>query len=533
MAGRPPKANPRRALPEINIQVDGDVLESFLHSRNKVDIIQGPVGSGKTLAAINRLFLMASEQIAVKGKRRSRWLVTRPTGPELKTTIVKDFYERFPVEEGWGEWNMTPPITFKMRHGMIEADFVFLALDDESDIRKLKSTQFTGAMINEGQFTSLIMFTQIFERIGRFPPKEYVDGHLMGGARNPCVIMDMNAADESHWVPIMRGDVPMPDWFTQDDVRKHTNRVDPKTGKPIIQFFMQPAALIEIKDSSGMVVDWRVNPEAENLAFLDADYYANKIIGQSKDVIDMTCMNRTGALKGGKPVHIGFNKEVHVAREPLIYRPELELIVGLDFGRTPAAVWGQTWGGRWYILGEYYLEDVSSEQFAPMLKKELSRRCVGLNWDSVRFYGDPSGNFKGQASDITSFQIFRKAGLNVVAATAGLRFDARKEAVDSVLSRMVGGFPGILFDQSCRMITAGLGGGYKWKSVNGRDGSVSINEAVKNKYSHPMDAFQYLLAGSGEVTSVTIGSSAPRRVETRVKSQVFRSDRGSVFRRRA
>lgn len=532
MAGRPAKPRLGRNAPSINIQVDGATLEAFLASRAKVDIIQGCIGSGKTRAAIYRLFLMASEQVAVNGKRRTRWLVTRPTGPELVTTIVKDFKELFPEEDGWGTWNMTSPITFRMRVGPIEADFIFLALDDEGDIRKLKSTQFTGAMINEGQYTPLFMFTEIFARIGRYPPKEYVNGHLMGGATRACVIMDMNAADESHWVPIMRGDVPMPDWFNADDVRRHTNRIDESTGKPMVNFYMQPPALIEIKDSSGSVVDYKINPEAENLAFLPSDYYANKILGASKDVIDMTCMNRTGALRGGKPVHNGYNKEIHMARDALIYKPEVDLIVGLDFGRTPAAVWGQHWGGRWYILGEYYLEDVSSEQFAPMVKKELTRRCQGLEWGRVKLYGDPSGNDPGQASDVTSFQIFRKAGLQVVAASAGLRFEARRAAVDSVLARMVGGYPGILFDQSCRMITAGLGGGYKWKTVRGRDGDVTIDVPVKNKYSHPMDAFQYLLAGAGEVTEVTLGTNVARRIDTRVNSRVFRDDRNRMFRRR-
>jgi hypothetical protein len=513
---------------KADIEVDGKVLERFLWSRERVSIVQGPVGSGKTRAALWRLFMMAAEQLAVEGVRESRWLITRPTGPELKSTILKDFLELFPEEEGWGELVQSPPITFRMRVGNIKAEFVFLALDDEGDIRKLKSTNFTGAFINEGQFVSLVMFTAIRERIGRYPPKKMVAGHLIGGPTHPCMLMDMNAADESHWVPIMRGDVPMPDWFTADQRRQHAMPVK-KDGSPAWEFLVQPAALVEIKDSAGMVVGWDVNPEAENLRFLSESYYADKIAGVSKDVIDMTCMNRTGALRGGKPVHVGWNKEVHVAREPLVWRQDVDLVCGLDFGRTPAAVWGQSYGGRWYILGEFYLEDVSASQFAPALKREMSRRMPGVDLSRVRWAGDPAGSQRGQATDQTAFDVMRQNGIQVMPAMAGLRFQARIETVDAILARMVGGFSGLLVDPSCQMLINGFGGGYKWRTVQGRDGLQTIEEAVKNKYSHPMDALQYLFALSGEVREVVQGGVVPKPVDTRLQAKVFRRGRALHF----
>lgn len=521
MAGRRKIPVPKKA-PELTIEVDGEVLWAYLNSRGLVDIIQGPVGSGKTRASLYRLFLMALEQLAVEGVRRTRWLVTRPTAPEMKGTIIKDFLEMFPEEAGWGVMSWSPPMTYRMRFGDVDAEFVFLALDDEDDIRKLKSTQFTGAYVNEGQFMSLEMFKEIEDRIGRYPDKKFVAGRLMGGATRPCLIMDMNAADESHWVPIMRGDVPVPDWFTDDQRRQHTLPVG-KDGKPIWNFFLQPAALIEVKDAAGTVVSWEVNPRAENQKFLSEDYYARKIAGKSKEAIDRDLMNRTGALRGGKPVHPGFNRDVHVARTAIEWRSDLDLVVGLDFGRTPAAAWGQSWGGRWFILGEFYLEDVSADAFAPALKRELARRMPGLDWGRVRWFGDPSGNFRGQATDVTAYQVFRKHQISVVGAQAGLRWGARKEMVDQLLARMVHGHAAVLLDPSCRMLISGFEGGFKWRTANGRDGKVTLDEPVKNVYSHYMDALAYLWAGAGEATAATIGSGAPpRRVDVRVTTPVHR-----------
>ena len=308
-----------------------------------------------------------------------------------------------------------------------------MALDDDADLQKLKSTNITGAYVNEGQNTDLKTVTALLERAGRYPKPEMVRGKLVRGSIKKNVQIDMNAADESHWVPIMRGDVPIPEYFTTDQIRMHK--------KPSQwAFYVQPPALLEVMDSAGMVVDYKLNPKAENLKFLPEDYYESKTRGQSKDVIDMTCMNRTGSLRGGKPVFVGWNKEIHVARDKLVYKPELPLLVGLDYGRTPAAVWGQVYGGRWFILGEYYMEDTSSDLFAPALKRELARRMPDIDWSNIQWWGDPAGDFKGQADEKTSVQVFRKHGIVVRSQLAALRFAPRKAAIDAILARMVNGF---------------------------------------------------------------------------------------------
>ncbi len=46
----------------IRFEPDGRILSAFLLADNEFDIIQGPIGSGKTDAAIMRLFRHASQQ---------------------------------------------------------------------------------------------------------------------------------------------------------------------------------------------------------------------------------------------------------------------------------------------------------------------------------------------------------------------------------------------------------------------------------------------------------------------------------------
>jgi hypothetical protein len=89
------------APPEpLVFEPDGLILTQFLmtpQGPGKLDIIQGPIGSGKTRAAIMRMVRHASEQPLTRSKKRkSRWAVVRQTFPELKTTTINAFLELFP-----------------------------------------------------------------------------------------------------------------------------------------------------------------------------------------------------------------------------------------------------------------------------------------------------------------------------------------------------------------------------------------------------------------------------------------------------
>jgi hypothetical protein len=72
-------------------EADGGVLWKFVTSNNKVDIVQGPIGSGKTVAAFRRIGRHAMQQSPSPrdGLRKTRWFVARNTFPELKRTTIK------------------------------------------------------------------------------------------------------------------------------------------------------------------------------------------------------------------------------------------------------------------------------------------------------------------------------------------------------------------------------------------------------------------------------------------------------------
>jgi hypothetical protein len=92
-----------------------------------------------------------------------------------------------------------------MRFGDVEAEVVFESFKGEDDIPSLKSREYTGAWINEAQFYSrkLIVALLRAHRLVSDRP---------GGPK--WLQMDMNAPPHGHWVPMMRGDAPIPEEWT-------------------------------------------------------------------------------------------------------------------------------------------------------------------------------------------------------------------------------------------------------------------------------------------------------------------------------
>jgi hypothetical protein len=114
------------------------------------------VGSGKSSVAAMKLFLMALEQPVTGTVKDSRWIVTRNTYGELKSTTIKTWLDWFP--EGPGgintmRWDapITSVISFPLAAGVtFRMEVIFIALDKPDDLGKLRSIEATGAWMNEG-----------------------------------------------------------------------------------------------------------------------------------------------------------------------------------------------------------------------------------------------------------------------------------------------------------------------------------------------------------------------------------------------
>jgi hypothetical protein len=297
----------------------------------------------------------------------------------------------------------------------------------------------------------------------------------------------------------MRGDVPPPDWMTEEQrnsLKKPANW----------QFYTQPPGLMEEFDEKGRLSGYRPNPEAENLKYLPPDFYMEKTAGQTKSWIDANIMNRSSVVVDGKPVYPQFRRDVHVSEKQLATIPDVPVIVGLDFGRQPAALMGQQLRGDWFVQREYIGRDMSAVEFAPLLKTYLAQQYPGFKFI---FWGDPAGQHRGQATDKTPFEVFRDHGMTVLPApNPQNQYTVRHEAVNAVLMRRSssGRSSALLVDPRCPTYITGMTGGYFMRRLR-VSGDRYSDEPEKNQYSHVCEAGENMLLGGGEGKSVTMGNA--------------------------
>lgn len=477
---------------------DGAVLCEAVMDRSPVCGVRGPWGSGKSLMNFNKLWQIACEQNPSRfdGLRKTRWGVIRNTYPDLEGSTVKDFLEWFP-EAQYGKMYWSRPLEYHMAVGDVRCEVVFLALDRDEDVRKLNSTQFTGFLFAEMQFTEKATFDDAQGRTGRYPSV------AEGGSNWDGVLFDMNEPSEDHWIVQMTGEVPLPEDLPPEE---RAAKRWPKEWK----YLVQPPALVEVFGPDGKTVTgYRVNPLAENLRWLKPSYYPEKVRGKDRRWIDSRLMNRISVYVDGKPVWSNFRVETHVAKVPLKPVPGYPIIMGMDFGRSPAVVFCQLISNRWYVLDECVAFGVDSTAFAPVVKRKLTQRFPGY---SFRIYGDPKGRDQTQNSTTTSYDIFEAFDLQVQPAPVkNNNITERVEAVSFVLGGMHDGAPRMMLDpMNCPTLKVAMAGKYHYPKKVGGIGYAE--EPKKDKYSNIADALQYAVLGEGEGRAM-IGLSPQARRE--------------------
>ena len=501
-------------MAQLNYKPDGNTLKNFLKDDNFFRGVRGPVGSGKSVACCIEIFKRALQQKPNhEGKRKSRWAVIRNTNPQLKTTTIKTWLDWFPENE-WGAFRWSIPYTHYIQVGDIDLEVIFLALDRPEDVKKLLSLELTGVWVNEARELPKSIIDACTMRVGRYPSMRD------GGATWYGVIADTNAPEEDHWWAIMSGDVPTPDYLSRDEALM---LVKPDTW----EFFTQPSAMTEKKETDGSLIGYTNNVSCENKKNLTKDYYANIIRGKTKGWIDVYVMNKLGTIEEGKSVYSNWNPELHLAKEPIPKAPNT-VFIGIDFGLTPAAVFGQKLpNGRWLILQELVCFDMGISRFSELLKHEIAKNYKGMEVD---IYGDPAGDFRAQTDETTPFQILRQNGLRGKPAPSN-DVALRIESVETALGRLIDKKAGLLLDNSCLNLKKGFNGGYHYRRIQ-TSGDRYDDKPNKNRYSHVHDALQYMMMGAGEGKQLISGKAKkPTIIKTRSWS-VFDKKKKSVWQNR-
>lgn len=468
-------------------------LEKFHASNAFVRGIRGPIGSGKSVGCCWEIWTRAGEQRAGPDKvRRSRCLVTRNTYGELTTTTLKTWLDWFP-EDRFGKVVHGAPITQMCRWPLpdgttVELEMLFLALDRPEHAKKVLSLEVTFAWMNEAREQPKAILDAITGRVARFPRAEE------GGCTWSGVIMDTNPPDDDHW------------WYLLAEVMRPDGH----------EFFSQPGGDTDEAEN----LDW-LNQTPETVALPCGDrrrraqgriYYSRLCPGKTDEWIKVYVKGRYGTVHDGKPVYPEWNDSLHVRElSPL---QGVKLSIGLDFGLTPSAViCQQDPRGRLLVLDEACGIDMGFRQFLEDILVPLLTRDYPEWWKRkdtmIQCFGDPAGQQPAQSDEKTCFQEAKTAGLRIQPGRTNT-YLPRRSAVAWFLSKLTGGQAMMLVDPLCKVLRKGFNGGYKYRRIQVTGEDRFADEPMKNAYSHPHDALQYVALEFGGVQAIKPKPERPR-----------------------
>ncbi len=467
-----------------NYLAPGPIAAEFIRdSTSTVPFIMGPVGSGKTNAAIFKLLRHTALLPPTKnGTIVARGTVVRTDYRTLYKTTLATWHQWFPADYAMGNFvgGADRPATHELkfttpRGRRIDLTVQFQALGDKRIEDVLRGWEGTWAWMNEVDLLAQSALEFLQQRVPRYPR---LSDLAHGGELVPLVIGDLNPpGDPDHWI--------VKDFMDA-----------PKTGYKLYQ---QP---------SGM------SPDAENVANLPTHYYQRLSETMEPWNVQRFVHGKVGYDRSGLPVYPEFDARYNISATPLKPIAGQNIYIGLDAALHPAAVIGQRAPDlQLRILEELYADRIGPTRFGEMLASVLEQRYRECPVGYV-FY-DPSADYGAdkEGGEQSWIDIVRKAiGVPCIPAPSN-EIALRVEGVRNlIVMPITGDKRALVVDPGrCPMLIKGFMSHYRYK-LN-PDGNLVNPGTPKpdktNFFSNVHDANQYLCLGllgrAGTIASAAKG----------------------------
>lgn len=196
----------------------------------------------------------------------------------------------------------------------------------------------------------------------------------------------------------------------------------------------------------------------------------------------------------GQPVYPEFSTQIHNIHQAPVPSQGLPMIIGVDFGLTPAAVIGQYEEGIFTVFKEYVEINMGAVRFMEKVTNDLkmlypTHSDFKKNW---KCFVDPAGFNRNDNDEKQTAQTVAKYFNPIPGAIA---WEARRTGVVELLMKLEMGKPAFqIYGKECPVLLKGFEGGYRF-SDKGVDIEPNKLRPIKDSYSHPHDALQYACGG--------------------------------------
>lgn len=470
----------------------GPISDAYILSTSPVSLITGPGGSGKTTASAKKALVEAQRIWPGSGGTRRYVLgVWRQKYDNLWNATIPSWWKIFPQELPGSKWTGAKPraaehiITFDDAFGRVELTARFRAFGESMDPEDILGNEMTDAYLNEMSTLPEELFIALIDRVGRDPPREVI-------RRSGMIFGDSNAPDVLNYC--------YRDFYEQP--------------KPGYKLFRQPGGR---------------DPGAENVEAMGREYWLNsaRLNAHRKWWVKRMVDARPGFTRDVDVVYEQFDDDTMVSKVRLEPTRMLPVVVGIDGGNTPSAVYTQVVGRQARVFGEIVLERGGMRELADAMLELEAQRFPECEFND---FCDPSmgaGEDLEEKSDRGRLSEYLARPVTPAPTNdVGRRTDAVKEKLALNLGP---GRPGFVLDPSCICIRRGFNQTYHFRRTRGSNDLATIE---KTPDSHPHDALQAAALAWG-TDAAERRRSETRRALARRREQAREQGRRNPLARRA
>lgn len=456
------------------LQSAGPISDGYIFAANPVDVIVGPIGSGKSVASVKKALISAQRiyPTGAGGVRRYVLGVWQPTYDRLWKQAIRKWWSVFPKDLSRSRWSGAPPraatheIEIHDPFGVIQLTVMFLAFSDLSDPEDLRGYEFTDCHGPEIDLWPKELLMKLLGRVGRDPAAERIKrlGRIFGDMNAPSVT--------NHLYPLLY-EKKLPGFILHN----------------------QPGGL---------------SPDAENIKAVGRAYYEQlkMLLADQPVEIRRLVDNIPGPITGTNLVYPGYQDLRNRSATTLAVYRELPVLVGIDNELSPAAVYTQcTSDGQSRTLAEIALQGLPIEELGARMLELEAKRFVDCEFtdycDPAMLAGEDAGaKSERQRLEGVLHRKIKEASTN----EPSRRRSAVNDKIAGTRSTLADGRPAYIADPSCEGLRRGKMETYRFRKVQGTDELGSI---AKTFDGHVADAEQYAYLAHG--------TDAARKRQTDIK----------------